>query len=472
MHFLTGSILSLCTCLLLSSCRDAVEVKDIQKEVPQTRVENTLSYAPVVKKVAPAVVNIYAFHRAKIAVSHSPLMADPFFKQFFEQLHQEDSREQDSLGSGVIMSKDGLILTNYHVIENADMVHVALANKREYLAKVVVVDKRTDLALLKIEDKGHFPYLTASPQENLEVGDVVLAIGNPFGVGQTVTTGIISALARSQEGISDFRTFIQTDAAINPGNSGGPLVTSDGRLVGINTAIYSRSGGSMGIGFAIPISLAIPVIESVNNGGHVLRPWIGLQVETLPVKVAYSLGFDHPYGVVIKKVYPEGPAYKAGLEVGDVIVSFDGHTIENGADLDYQVGISAVGKKAEIAIARNGEEKKLPVVLSVPMTAKDPTALSIEGANPLHGSKVRNLSPALAIEMGISPMEQGVVVSEVSEVGAAARLGIKPGDILESINQKNIKTKEDALGLLKNFSQSWTLVLRRGNKVLAFQAGA
>jgi serine protease Do len=227
----------------------------------------------------------------------------------------------------------------------------------------------------------------------------------------------------------------------------------------------------MGIGFAIPISLAVPVIESVNNGGHILRPWIGLQVETLPVKVAYALGFDHPYGVVVKKVYPEGPADKAGLEVGDVIVAFDGHTIENGADLDYQVGISSVGKKAEIKIARKGEEKKLPVVLSVPMSAKDPSTLNIEGANPLHGSQIRNLSPALAIDMGLSPMEQGVVVSEVAEAGAAARLGIKPGDILESINQKSIKTKEDAIGMLNNLSHSWTVVLRRGNKVLAFQAG-
>lgn len=470
MDFSRVSIFSLCACFLLVSCRDAVEVKNIQKEVPQSRAEQTLSYASVVKKVAPAVVNIYAFHKAKVAMPQSPLMADPFFRQFFDHL-QDNNREQNSLGSGVIMSKDGLVLTNYHVIEGADEVHVVLSNKREYLAKVVSVDKRTDLALLKIEDRGYFPYLTASPQENLEVGDVVLAIGNPFGVGQTVTTGIISALARSQEGISDFRTFIQTDAAINPGNSGGPLVTSDGRLVGINTAIYSRSGGSMGIGFAIPISLAIPVIESVNNGGHIMRPWVGLQVDTLPVKVAYSLGFDYPYGVVVQKVYPGGPADKAGIKVGDVIIAFDNHIIENEADLDYQVGIASVGKKVEFTVARKGEEKKFPVTLIAPMTAKDATSLSIEGANPLHGSKIRNLSPALAIDMGLSPMEQGVVVSEVSQDGAAARLGIKPGDILESINQKSIKTKEDAIGELNKLSHSWMLVLRRGDKVLAFQAG-
>src|SRR3990167_3051012 len=251
-HFFSPLLL----CLSLIGCKERIpEIKEESKQVPHRREEVVLSYASVVKKVAPAVVNIYAFQDTKIDYPLSPFMEDPFFQQFFDNLNPDERNAQNSLGSGVIISSSGLVLTNYHVIENADIIRIALSNKKEYVAKLVTTDKKTDLALLQIEGGDDFPYLTISPQEDLEVGDIVLAIGNPFGVGQTVTSGIISALARSQEGINDFRSFIQTDAAINPGNSGGPLVTTDGRLVGINTAIYSKTGGSMGIGFAVPTSL-------------------------------------------------------------------------------------------------------------------------------------------------------------------------------------------------------------------------
>ncbi|MDI9638329.1 trypsin-like peptidase domain-containing protein [Kamptonema cortianum] len=268
MNFLKSTLYPLSLCIVLSACKEVgPKSTEESKAIPHHREEITLSYASVVKKVAPAVVNIYAFQEAKVHYPHSPFMDDPFFKQFFDNLNPDESNEQNSLGSGVIVSKDGLILTNYHVIENADVIRIVLSNKQEYVAKLVATDKKTDLALLQIKDGEEFPFLTVSPQEDLEVGDIVLAIGNPFGVGQTVTSGIISALSRSQEGINDYRSFIQTDAAINPGNSGGPLVTTDGRLVGINTAIYSKTGGSMGIGFAIPTSLAIPIMNSMERGG-------------------------------------------------------------------------------------------------------------------------------------------------------------------------------------------------------------
>ena len=378
-----------------------------------------------------------------------------------------EGREQNSLGSGVIVSKDGLILTNNHVIENADVIRVVLADKREYVAKLVVKDKRTDLALLKIDDGQDLPFLTIGPHENLEVGDIVLAIGNPFGVGQTVTSGIVSALARSQEGISDYRSFIQTDAAINPGNSGGALVTTDGRLVGINTAIYSKSGGSMGIGFAIPVILAIPVIESVNNGGRILRPWAGLAIEAVTEEAAHALGLSHPYGVLVKGVYPGGPADKAGVKVGDFIATLDGHEINDDASFVYQIGVSPIGKTAELTILRQGEEKKIPVILSEPMAAKDADPLIIEGKNPLHGVSIMTLSPALALNLGLNAMLQGVVITKIPKTGAAAQLGIQPGDILESINKKNVKTKEDVVHLLEE-TNAWILTLRRDNHVLTF----
>jgi len=461
---------SLVACIAIVSCGDESKVNaEQQKQLPRRREEIILSYAPVVKKVAPAVVNVYAFQHAKAELPASPFMQDPFFKQFFDRFHHDKNSDHRSLGSGVLASKEGIILTNYHVIENADVIQVALADKREFVAKLITADKRTDLALLKIEDGGDFPYLTISPQEDLEVGDVVLAIGNPFGVGQTVTTGIVSALARSQEGINDFRTFIQTDAAINPGNSGGALVTTDGRLVGINTAIYSKSGGSMGISFAIPTSLAIPVMESVNNGGRIVRPWIGLEAVPLTPKAAHALGLSRPYGALVKNVYQGGPADKAGIKVGDFIASIDGHKIEDDASLDYRVAISPVGGKAEVIVFRKGQEKKLPIVFVEPMNAKDSSPTQIEGPNPLQGVKIRTLSPALALDMGLNPMKQGVVIAEVLKTGPAAQLGVQAGDILESINKKSVRTKEEAVNILRTKGHAWVIILRRGDKRLTVQ---
>lgn len=461
-------IIFIILCFLNTIYGETSAAKEVTKQIPHVREEITLSYAAVIKKVAPAVVNIYTLQHMKAKLPNSPFLEDPFFKQFFERVHPDYGHEQVALGSGVIINKEGFILTNYHVVDDADVIQVILSDRREFIAKPIIMDKRTDLAILKIEAKEDFPYLTVSPQEDLEVGDVVLALGNPFGVGQTVTHGIVSALARSQEGISDFHSFIQTDAAINPGNSGGALVTTDGRLVGINTAIYSKSGGSMGIGFAIPTTLAISVIDSLKNGGHIVRPWIGLDVEPITLKVAKSLGWNHPYGVLVKNVYPMGPAHTAGIKAGDIISALDGHAIEDKAALDYQVAISPVGKKATVTVFRQGEEKKVPIQLIEPMGAKNPHPFVIEGRHPLQGTKMKILSPATALDMGLNPMATGVVISEVSKTGIAAQLGVLPGDILVSINKKNVNTKKDVIELLKNKEGSWQIVLRRGNKLMTF----
>lgn len=445
---------------------EASPVRRAEKHIPHNREEVVLSYAAVVKNVAPAVVNIYTMQHLRAESHHSPFHDDTFFKQFFEHLHPEQERDQFALGSGVIVDKEGYILTNYHVVHDADVIQVVLHDKREFVARLVTKDKRSDLALLKIDAKESLPYLTVSPQEDLEVGDVVLAIGNPFGVGQTVTHGIVSALARSQKGISDFRSFIQTDAAVNPGNSGGALVTTDGRLVGINTAIFSKSGGSMGIGFAIPTTLAIPIIESVHKGGRIVRPWMGVEVEPTPVSLSEGAA---PAGVRIKEVYPHGSAHAAGLKKGDVIAALDGHEIDDKAALDYRVAIAPVGKKTTVTVLRQGKEEILPIQLLEPEEAKDSHDFVVKGRHPLLGSKMQILSPALAIDLGLNPMQTGVVITEVEKTGAALQLGLLPGDILVSVNDQAVKSQKDAIDLLHNKENAWKLVVRRGNKLMHFQ---
>jgi serine protease Do len=468
---------SLCICFFLSSCGEVskkqevskpVEVQAAPKQLPYTRKEITLSFAPVVKKVAPAVVNIYATQHATEKPSTSPLMADPFFKQFFDRFYGDDdtTREHNALGSGIIVSKEGLVLTNYHVIKGADEIRVALSDKREFKAQLIAVDKKMDLGLLQIQAKEDFPFLTVGPQEDLEVGDLVLAIGNPFGVGQAVTSGIVSALARSQKGINDFRMFIQTDAAINPGNSGGPLVTTDGRLVGINTAIFSTSGGYMGIGFATPIVLAIPILESVDKGGKIVRPWIGLEVESPTAESVDALGLSHSYGVVVTAVYPKGPADKAGIKVGDFIAAFNGHEVEDDTSFDYQIAVSPLGQKADLTLLRKGKEDLVPVLLTEPIGSQDSKPLLIEGVNPLQGVKIQTLSPALALELGLDSMQQGVVVTEVLKSSSALQVGFQTGDIIAAINKKKVKTQEEVAELLQQKVPAWDLVLRRGDKLV------
>ncbi len=345
-------------------CTSCGEVQDC-KHIPRTRKEIILSFSPVIKKVAPAIVNIYAIQHPDLDPSKLTLMNDPFFGKFFDRLEGKKDPDRDdlSLGSGVLVSKDGFILTNYHVIKGAGLIQVMLADQREFKAKVILTDKKTDLVLLKIEGDGDFPFLTVDPQEDIEVGDLVLAIGNPFGIGQTVTNGIISALNHTQKGINDFNTFIQTDAAINPGNSGGPLITTDGRFIGINTAIYSESGGSMGIGFAIPIALAIPILESTKKGGEIPHPWIGLDVEPVSPESAKALGGLHSYGVSVKNVAPKGPAAVAGIRVGDFITALNGHKIADDISFDYHVAMAPLQGKSEVILLRKGKEIKVPVSL-------------------------------------------------------------------------------------------------------------
>src|SRR5580704_10207907 len=305
-----------------------------ERRVPNIN-ELRLSYAPVVQHVAPAVVNVYA---AKTVQTRNPLFDDPIFRQFFGVPGGGGPQVQRSLGSGVIVDGSGLVVTNVHVIEGADEVKVSLADKREFEAEIVLKDKRSDLAVLRLKDAHErFPTLDFANSDTLEVGDVVLAVGNPFGVGQTVTHGIVSALARTQVGITDYQFFIQTDAAINPGNSGGALVDLTGRLVGINTAIFSRSGGSQGVGFAIPANMVQVVVASAKSGGDaVKRPWLGAKLQAVTPDIADSMGLKRPAGALVASVSSGSPADRAGLKAGDVILTVDGQAVDDVNAFDYR----------------------------------------------------------------------------------------------------------------------------------------
>ena len=317
----------------------------VQKAAPQSPAQVRLSFAPVVKKVAPAVVNVYA-SRVE-AMPRNPLFDDPIFRRFFGSGGSEDQRVQKALGSGVLIDPSGLVVTNYHVIENMTDVRVALADKREFDAEIALRDPRTDLAVLRIKGGDNFPVLEMGDSDALEVGDFVIAIGDPFGVGQTVTQGIVSALSRTQIGSSDYGFFIQTDAAINPGNSGGALVDLDGRLVGINSMIYSRSGGSMGLGFAIPVNMVKGVVAAALHGGKtVKRPWLGATLQNVSKDIAENLGLERPTGALVVDVVEPGPAAAAGLKRGDVIAAIDSQAVDDAESVGFRLGVKPLGGSA------------------------------------------------------------------------------------------------------------------------------
>ncbi|HEU5017760.1 MAG TPA: Do family serine endopeptidase, partial [Pseudolabrys sp.] len=371
--------------------------QSIERRVP---TENALrwSYAPVVKRVAPAVVNVYA---AKVVRNQNPLFDDPIFRHFFG-VPGGGRQVQRSLGSGVIVDPRGLVVTNMHVIRGADEIKVALADKREFEASVVLKDPRSDLAVLRIKDSHErFPFLQFANSDALEVGDVVIAIGNPFGVGQTVTHGIISALARTDVGTSDYQFFIQTDAAINPGNSGGALVDLDGRLVGINSAIFSRSGGWQGIGFAIPSNMVKVVVTSAEGGSHaVRRPWLGADLQTVTPEIADSMGLNRPVGALVASVTRGSPAEQAGLQPGDLIRSIDGQSVEDVKAFNYRFATKPLGETAQLGVLRKGHMVTASVPLrTAPSRPRD--EVTIRSRSPLSGATVANLSPALADELGL-----------------------------------------------------------------------
>jgi Do/DeqQ family serine protease len=380
---------------------------------------------------------------------------------------------QRSLGSGVIVDASGLIVTNNHVIEGADEVKVSLADKREFEATLVLKDPRTDLAILRVKDgRERFPVLDFADSDALQVGDLVLAIGNPFGVGQTVTHGIVSALARTQVGVSDYQFFIQTDAAINPGNSGGALVDMTGKLVGINTAIFSRSGGSQGVGFAIPANMVKVVVASAKTGGKaVARPWLGAKLQTVTADIADSMGLKRPSGALIANVAPDSPAARASLKPGDLIVSVDGQNVEDPNAFDYRFATKPLGGTARLGIVRGGREQTVTIALQIaPEMPRE--EIVIRSRSPFSGVKIANLSPALVDELQVRNAEEGVVVVDVDNGSYASNLGFQRGDVIQEVNGERVTRTHDLERLSKAQNRAWRIVIvRNGQKISAVFGG-
>ncbi len=445
-----------------------------ERVLPQAQSEFQLSFAPLVREVIPAVVNVYATQRLQ-QQSNSPFMNDPFFQRFFggRGFGVPQSRVQSALGSGVIVSPAGIVVTNNHVIADATDIKIVLSDKREFEAEVILKDELTDLAVLRVvEPTEAFPALELGDSDALEVGDLVLAVGNPFGVGQTVTSGIVSALARTRVGISDYQFFIQTDAAINPGNSGGALVDMSGKLVGINTAIYSRSGGSNGIGFAIPVNMARVVIESAQTGGIVLRPWFGAEMQAVTAEIAESIGMQRPTGVMIAAVGSRGPARSGGLEVGDVILSVDGVDIGGPQALNYRLATRGIGGAASLMVLRRGQE--IPVTIGLEAPPEDPprNETMVDGRNPFSGATVANLSPALAVELRRGFDETGVVVMQIEAQSRANQLRLRRGDIIREVNGKDIQRVDDLVQALGAQVRDWALAVERDGRVIRVVVGS
>lgn len=432
--------------------------------VPQSPAQINLSFAPVVKKVSPAVVNIYS--QRKVTQAANPFMNDPFFSQFFGGRQFggiPQQRLENSLGSGVIVKEDGLVVTNAHVVKGADETKIGLSDGREFDAKVVVIDEASDIALLRIDAKGEkLPIATFQPSETMEVGDLVLAIGNPFGVGQTVTSGIVSALARSSLNVNNFNFFIQTDAAINPGNSGGPLVSMSGGVVGINSAIYSKDGGSLGIGFAIPSEMVATVIAAEEAGQAsaehgIKRPWIGIDVQNVTADIASSIGLSRPSGALIKSLHSASPVREAGLQQGDVITAVNGKSIHDGAELRFRLAMIPIDKTATLEYVRKGETKKADVKAILPPDKPDRDVTALKGSHPFAGVTVMNLNPAAAVEFGLHE-DEGVVISEMKR-NSQLTIAMRPGDVIVSLNNKKIKTVDELEAELNKKSATWKLVL-------------
>jgi Do/DeqQ family serine protease len=369
----------------------------------------------------------------------------------------------------VLASPDGVVVTNNHVIQGSGEaeITVALSDGREFPAKVILKDDQSDLAVLRLDAKGvQFPSIVFADSDSLEVGDLVLAIGDPFGVGQTVTSGIVSALARTQVGISDYQFFIQTDAAINPGNSGGALVDMDGKLVGINTAIFSRSGGSHGIGFAIPSNMVRLVVQAALKGGKVQRPWLGASLQPVTPDIAESLGLAAPSGALVSNVRANGPAARAGLQAGDVVVGVDDKPVQDPHAFQYRFVTKGIGGQANLSVLRKGQKLTTTIALIAPIEDPPRDARDLGGHHPLTGCKIANLSPAVAQELGIDDdSRMGVVVLDVKDKTPAARIGVKRGDIVVAVNNEKVKSVAQLVSVLDLAGGGWRLSVERDGKV-------
>ena len=474
----SGTIVFFSLACLLMGCLLAgpsfTIIAHAQREVPQTQAQLRYSFSSIVKRAAPAVVNVYVQSTQRI---NSPFSNDPFFLEFFgRRFGLPRHRTQNSLGSGVIINRSGLIVTNAHVVKSRGeaKIRIVLADKREFNADIVMSDEKMDIAILQIEAGGEkFPFLDFEDSDALEVGDIVLAIGNPFGVGQTVTSGIVSALARAGVGRSDAQVFIQTDAAINPGNSGGALVDMNGRLVGINTAIYSRTGGSHGIGFAIPSNLVRLYVNSAISGEKIERPWLGGELSTVSRAIADGLGLNRVAGAIIARLYTNGPASQAGLRVGDIIVAVDGYEVADARAALYRLTTRGIGNTARLDVMRDGEKVKIDLPLRAAPKPSRGDIRNFSGHHPFDGARIANLIPAIIEDLNLNlDGDQGVAFLSVAPGSVAANIGFKRGDILLRLGNRKIRNLDELATELKKKTRLWLIVIRRGKRILRVEVPA
>ncbi|RZJ46067.1 MAG: PDZ domain-containing protein, partial [Brevundimonas sp.] len=450
----TGSLaialaLTLAACGQPNSSKAQDGVFSENRVVPGDALAMKSSFAPVVRSAAPAVVNINARGVQQVR--------DPFWGI-------PGQRETGSVGSGVIVRDNGVVVTNYHVINGMNAIRVILNDRREFTARVVLADERSDLAVLQLEGVNErLPTLNIDDREEQLVGDLVLAIGNPFGVGQTVTNGIISALNRTETNISDSGSFIQTDAAINPGNSGGALVDMDGDLIGINSAIFSRSGTSSGVGFAIPASQVKRVVDTAVGGAStVVRPWLGVKGETVSADIARSLGLERPQGVVITQVWTSGPGARAGLQEGDLITAVDGAEVNDQGGLNFRVGLHEPNETVEVTFLRDGRRQTVNARISpLPGDPDTDKATTIQSGG-LSGAQVLALNPALADSLGGDPFSTGVIVGAVQRGSYANRVGFQGGDVIVAVNGRPVT----AVGQLANVGRGAEVTINRRGRTL------
>ncbi len=441
----------------------------LAQSVPTNREQVQLSFAPLVKRASPAVVNIYT--KTRIKTQRPSFLDDPVFRRFFGDDYMRGlprERVQNALGSGVVLRAGGLIVTNAHVVRNADEIQIVFADKREFPAKVVVQDDRYDLAVLRVDTGGErLPYLELRDSDTVEVGDLVLAIGNPFGLQQTVTSGIISATARSGGGVTESGFFLQTDAAINPGNSGGALLTLDGKLAGINTAIYSNSGGSVGIGFATPANIVARIVEAAEKGTRLTRPWFGIGVQRVTSDLAQSLGMARPQGVIIRAVAADSPAARAGLKVGDVLLTINDQPVDDESALRFRLSTQAVDSTIRGRVLRKGQEETYVVKITAPPEIPPRERTQLAGRQPLAGVTVMNMSPAVADELAIEQGQGGVIVAEVPQ-GVFAAQFLKTGDYIVGINGREVDSVATLRTMVGTQPDRWSVSVRRDGEVRTF----
>lgn len=435
-----------------------------QPVIPESQMQMQLSFAPLVKQSAPAVVNIYA--QRVVAERRNPFADDPFFGDMFRNFGQATPRVQNSLGSGVIVGSDGLVVSNFHVVGQATEIRVVLNDRREFAAEVVLTDEESDLAVLQLNGAVDLPALPLADSDLADVGDLVLAIGNPFGVGQTVSSGIISGLARSGIAVGSGRGyFLQTDAPINPGNSGGALVNMAGELVGVNTAIITRSGGSNGIGFAIPANLVAQVVAQAREGRvRFQRPWAGVTAQAVDAALADAFDQPLPEGVVLLDVHPDSPLAQAGLQRGDVVLSVDGGDVNSAAEMMFRLAARGIGAQSVLRTRRGSQEREVSIDLIAPPDLPARDTRQITGRTALSGLEVMRINPAVIAEFGLSPAAEGILVTQARDF--AARVGLRPGDVVLAINGAAVVSTDDVVRLSRSQTRTWLIeLLREGRQV-------